>query len=277
MKKLFLRDGKLWYNEFPEEPVPYGVGDEQYYGARMDEYNAAISAAKASAVEVVNPEELFIRGDDKKWYEVIGRNGPDYVELLPDTLRIIPKGWVVEISSCHSATEGFYRSAHLIPLKEQSSGIAAVGVAEYGELETVMPSITIRHDGPHKPFRPLAGMPESGENRIIDAMFNAQFGSKEQCSAIEEHMKEYFQRWPSYKDRLNHLEWYHLFLDFSDFLEKRKSVSPPPQAESDEDLWAELGNKINKHMEPLDDAFGIHPLLDLYGKSEFTITRKAKP
>lgn len=57
-----------------------------------------------------------------------------------------------------------------------------------------------------------------------------------------------------------------------------KTVSPSSQAESESqtDLWNDLGNKINKHMKPLDDDFGIHPLLDLYGKSEFTITRKTK-
>lgn len=49
---------------------------------------------------------------------------------------------------------------------------------------------------------------------IVDRMFNAQFGGEEACNIIEAHMREYFERWPNYKDRLTHLEWYHLFLDF---------------------------------------------------------------
>jgi len=49
---------------------------------------------------------------------------------------------------------------------------------------------------------------------VIEMMFNAQFGGLERSEIIESHMKEYFTRWHTYKDKLTHLEWYHVFLDF---------------------------------------------------------------
>lgn len=59
---VFLSEsGKLMMctKEVPEEPVPYGVGDEQYYGSRMDEYRSALSSVKASAVEVRNEQDIM--------------------------------------------------------------------------------------------------------------------------------------------------------------------------------------------------------------------------
>jgi len=60
--------------------------------------------------------------------------------------------------------------------------------------------------------------PIKPENSIVDALVFASVGSREQSNLIEEFMKDYFERFPSYKDKLNHLEWYHLFLDFLDNL-----------------------------------------------------------
>jgi hypothetical protein len=51
---------------------------------------------------------------------------------------------------------------------------------------------------------------------IIARMSYAQFGSPDQSKAIEDHMKEFFTRFPSYKPKFTHLEWYHIFLDFLD-------------------------------------------------------------
>ena len=54
------------------------------------------------------------------------------------------------------------------------------------------------------------------EGRIAKMAIQAQIGAPEQSSLIEEHMKEYFTRWPSYKSKFTDLEWYHIFLDFLD-------------------------------------------------------------
>jgi hypothetical protein len=51
---------------------------------------------------------------------------------------------------------------------------------------------------------------------LINKIVQAQVGTIEQHDLITKHMEEYFKRWPSYKDRLTQLEWYHLFLDFHD-------------------------------------------------------------
>lgn len=124
MKKLFLRSGKLWVGEFPEEPIPYGVGDEQYYGARMDDYNAAVSAAKASAVEVVNPEDALAQNcleEDKKIWMIIN---PDksYTQIIEGQLHDLPQGWTMEIEN-----NLYKKVARLVPL---------VGIPEIGEKQT---------------------------------------------------------------------------------------------------------------------------------------------
>jgi hypothetical protein len=54
------KDGKLlWLKDVPEEPVPYGVGDEQYYGSRMDAYQQALQSSIDNAVEVSNTTDVF--------------------------------------------------------------------------------------------------------------------------------------------------------------------------------------------------------------------------
>lgn len=56
------------------------------------------------------------------------------------------------------------------------------------------------------------------------------------------------------------------------FEEPKKEES---QEEDDSWAWAELGNAINKMMEPLDDAFGVHPILTVIRQSgKFNITLK---
>lgn len=49
---LIKEDGLYVITDIPEEPVSYGVGDEQYYGCRVDEYNKALQLAKDSAIKV---------------------------------------------------------------------------------------------------------------------------------------------------------------------------------------------------------------------------------
>jgi len=71
-----------------------------------------------------------------------------------------------------------------------------------------------------KPEVPIE-KPEPVNKEIIEAMTRAQFGTPSQISSIESHMQEYFTRWPNYKDKFTHLEWYHIFLDFSDFLQSK--------------------------------------------------------
>ena len=68
---------KLMQN-VPIEPVSYGVGDEQYYGARLDEYHKALQACKDSALEIVNwsllPVIKYTR--DEFWFYTPENNYP---------------------------------------------------------------------------------------------------------------------------------------------------------------------------------------------------------
>lgn len=146
---------------------------------------------------------------------------------------------------------------------ENPSGIAAVGVPEYGEKLNGpidgIPQWIIDYDT--KNFTSSAGK----AIRILITMLKESVSRSPQAQCPT--CKQYKEALASILKKEVDIQW---FVENT----KRMLTEPPPQAESDEDLWAELGNKINKHMEPLHDAFGIHPLLDLYGKQHFTITRK---
>jgi len=65
-------------------------------------------------------------------------------------------------------------------------------------------------------------------NPVIEAMTAAQFGTPDQIADVETHMKEYFERWPNYKSKLTHLEWYHLFLDFHDYIKSKYTLTRKP-------------------------------------------------
>lgn len=143
MKKLFLQSGKLMYGEFPEEPES---------GGAMPAYDRAVSAAKASAVEVVNGEDCFHKIND--WFTPLPGGGLGR-KLLEGQLCDLPEGWTVEIEYQHKAFDtwetvdekrynqfciiraGVNRKvARLIPVSAenaQPSGIAAVGVLQYGK------------------------------------------------------------------------------------------------------------------------------------------------
>jgi hypothetical protein len=52
--KAYYYQGKFKYLEgdkWPKEPVSYGVGDEQYYGCRLAEYQEALTSALKEAID----------------------------------------------------------------------------------------------------------------------------------------------------------------------------------------------------------------------------------
>jgi hypothetical protein len=71
-----LRDGKIVYVENPpEEPVPYGIGDEQYYGSRMHKYKDDLQSAIANGKEVDDVDQLVMK-------KIYGQDG--LVDGLPE-------------------------------------------------------------------------------------------------------------------------------------------------------------------------------------------------
>lgn len=76
---------------------------------------------------------------------------------------------------------------------------------------------------PHEEVRvPFAHL--TREDRIAELAARASAGTQRQHDLIQVHMHEYFQRWPTFRDRLTPLEWYHLFLDFLEFIEDQNKV-----------------------------------------------------
>lgn len=90
MKKLFLQSGKPMIGEFPEEPIWHLIPNNPSGDSIVDSYHAAVSAAKASAVEVVNPEAILTWDDREVWFF-------EHRAMAEDKLYDLPKGWTVEI------------------------------------------------------------------------------------------------------------------------------------------------------------------------------------
>lgn len=81
--KIFLRDGKLWGNEFPEQPETKGVTWNDYHRAAA-EYDSLLTASKGSAMEIINPI-----------------SGARYEPMEEGQPYPIPAGWKVEYGDDH--------------------------------------------------------------------------------------------------------------------------------------------------------------------------------
>lgn len=79
---------------------------------------------------------------------------------------------------------------------------------------------------------------------LVEAIVTASIGTRQQHDIIQEHMDDYFTRFPSYKDKLTSLEWYHLFLDFTN------KLPIPPQPNDDEVTkdWLKVISKVQHWM-----------------------------
>jgi hypothetical protein len=78
--KIFLRDGKLWGNEFPEIPAVSISANQD--AARMRSYNRSVESACATAIEVIGIDEdaLILNGF-----------------ACEDDFYSVPTGWTVDI------------------------------------------------------------------------------------------------------------------------------------------------------------------------------------
>lgn len=259
MKKLFLQYGKLMCGEFLEEPCDKEVYTHQkaVWDKMVSEYNAAVSAARDSAVEA-DPGHGFYKALLNAEGFSTGEGSDHEVNVAMSFLKEgqlydLPEGWMVEIEYQHKAFDtwetvdekrynqlciiraGVNRKiARLIPLKEQSSGIAAIGVPEYGPLaeeyigtwmieETDIPHP--HHSAPTIAVFKEAGIPESGEKPEMspeDKGF-AQCLREEFLINTQNYPKEYHALFAEKFKRAEE--------NFKKF-PKHYSVSPPPQAES---------------------------------------------
>lgn len=288
MTKLFLQSGKLMIGEFPEEPIPYGVGDEQYYGARMDEYHAAIESAKASAVEVV-PDWRAVKFDAENqiWWLLDPTQGI-YDEMKEGQLYDIPSGWKVEYEDVPLKLykqKVVEKIARLIPTSESAQG------AHYGDACGICGGpCVVGSKGlycpkcqPNKALNEVGivatGIPEAEQHEAL-AFLNEDDWTVPESGAPTYAARLACTRWLSQclefgwrKDQLDGLEkiwWQHH--DRNGVLVKPdKAVSPPSQAEreSQEELWKETINLYSKRDHSADGRADM--------MKEFTITRKTKP
>jgi hypothetical protein len=163
--KILLRDGKLMIGEFPEPPVPYGVGDEQYYGARMDDYNAALEAAKASAVEIINPVSgaLYEPMQEGKLYDLPTGWTVEYEEQF---FSVATQQWVTATIQHLEPSTTRRKIARLVP-SSKASGIAAIGVPESGDFDA-HPNVTEEEWNRFNPESPV--IPEGSEKPDFDPL-----------------------------------------------------------------------------------------------------------
>lgn len=75
--------------------------------------------------------------------------------------------------------------------------------------------------------------PEEMPKDIVDLMFQAQYGSRADSEWVQQYMIDYFKRWYTYRHKLTHLEWYHLFIECKEAADKHlkeqiKKVNPLP-------------------------------------------------
>lgn len=340
MKKLFLQDGKLMVGEFPEEPTSWGQEDSQYYGCVRDEYHKAVEAAKASAVEVIDPGYEFCRrflthngisAGEGSEQEVTERMGM----LRKEELFMIPEGWTVEIEDQFKANDHWFnfkdnpqvdlidaqqladegrtrkiarlikiekegilleepqyvdfnkpnifidgdfndsyearvrrstgKGKNKIPLKEQSSGIAAVRdkfeVLTRGEWKEVSEShyqyaINNGHYGRINGVDE-AGMPKGWEGEKLDLLQHHETIATDSAGVpgSGEHDHD-FLLWES--DRVYGCECGTILVSNQEY----KAVSTPQQAEEEQDMWAEvfavtLRNGLNEGIVKCMERFAI--------------------
>ena len=122
--KIFIRDGKLWGNEFPEEPCDKEIYTHQkaVWDKMISDYNATVEAAKASAVEadsgtgfykaLLNAEGIAT-GEGSEHEVIFALNSLEEVKLYN-----LPTGWTVEYKYQFEAVNG--KIARLIPASKAS-------------------------------------------------------------------------------------------------------------------------------------------------------------
>jgi hypothetical protein len=127
---LIKNDGKLyWIKEVPVEPIPFGVGDEQYFGSRMDEYRQSLQSAKDQAIEVGNEKEVIVWYYSTEHQRIRGTTGKAGIvwEMEPDTLYTLTGEYEVEIRNV---------STGMIRLNNQTSGSVINQLAFFSLLES---------------------------------------------------------------------------------------------------------------------------------------------
>lgn len=188
--KLYIHKGHAYHSEnWPDE-----------INKNWAEYEIDLNRALSSAIPIANEEEVM------KWlsvnhgfYDIPGATAKEKIDC-----GIVCPGNCIE---CNHLVKKV--TIHL-PKKNKPERMAEEKVST----ENNTPDWVYHGKSENSAHSFTEGSETKPEQIIIEAMTYAQFGSREAGKAIEEHMKEYFTRWPSYKDKFNHLEWYHIFLDF---------------------------------------------------------------
>lgn len=246
MKKLFLRDSKLWVGEFPDKAYPTNsliyAGTADFLDAQED-YKAAVESAKAGAVEVVNLESFSITNSSLL----------DDIKANEGLLHDIPSGWKVEYEDVPLKLykqKVVEKIARLIPTSENAQGEKAATKAYNSAVDLV--------DAIHKVSAGIVatgGIPEAEQPEAL-TFLNEDDWTVPESGAPTYAARLACTRWLSQclefgwrKDQLDGLEkiwWQHH--DRNGVLVKPdKAVSPPSQAEECDRLsnaWQRCANKL---------------------------------
>jgi len=90
---------------------------------------------------------------------------------------------------------------------------------------------------------------------IAEMVIQAQIGTKSQAEFIESYKRDYFKRWPSYYPRLTDLEWYHLFLDAYDAIEKHCVNDLQDQFAAAHKRIEELEAELKRYQDMVGDTY----------------------
>jgi hypothetical protein len=243
--KIFLRDGKLWGNEFPEIPAVSISANQD--AARMRSYNRSVESACATAIEVIGIDEdaLILNGF-----------------ACEDDFYSVPTGWTVDV-------KGQYWTGPPVPeWMDIDNGMTVYEGLETRKIARLIPS---KVDSPVIPegsekqkFEVLlyGEWVELSENQYLQAINNNHYG---RINGVEQNRKSADK--PAIDDTLKG-KFVSDPVRANETFEKLKAIGEPP-AQAESEIWHELMTEWESA------SFNLsHDRTLEYLKSKFTVTRK---
>lgn len=255
MKTILYKSGKFYGYELPTKERFAAFSDAPFPFFHEDMFNREVELARANALEIENPGH----GIMKKLLNQAGISCQDGTEQdvanamlflksgdtfpLPDTLEwemayqccLTKDKWEVTQKSVYDywINRDSKLVRQVLRLKEKAVGKDDPGITQFASEEEWCEAVKEAQN--MSGIVAIGGIEERGitEDAVIESMFHAQFGGRENCDIITAHMKEYFTRFKSYESKFTNLEWYHIFLDFLDKVDAARSENAQSERHPD--------------------------------------------